>query len=620
MSPIFIYKREAEPTPTGCTTIFDYDFTTETDANLISDWRTSVNENFWLKTSTSWLRWVNYVTDSPASIELPVDITTLKGKKLTFSREMEVGTHTRRGGSGFWLVTKNTTWSWYKDQYTSWISLWEFPMYATSWTWWGMYSWANRWQFRYTEGTTSTQVYWDQWTVYMWTYSTPNLWLTIWTWTWWFEWEWDFDKMEYTVEAYTIVNWTKTTWTFTRTFNNLTATEQEKLEKFFNWEYWQVYRRLRNGRWYGQSSYDINFIKSASVNVCGGWNYYFSSDSFNEYQSLVNSVWSINFLDSWSRFRFNYWVYIWNRTALDFDWSTMRTINLDSLTVTSSKSSSINGRVRYFWNNRILTSSWIIDFQWNIITSFSYDSVTPWLSWEVRAKSWSAIYRGVVDGDMITFTQIWSITDFYRGWWIRYSKLWLYYAPDVDYWADRQKWGWTLFDAETYAKTYIPLADNYNYNSMNPNWWAWPDGKYYQMWHRNYGSSSESLEIARRWKLHKLWTTDEWLVWSSVSNNSWLAYWDRFWKLLWNFVSWWMNSSNWTWNWYCTNNYYIDTQWNATLVQSNAFAYDSWVIWIDWFIDENWRLYPRTYWWWSWVILKPDVNLTLNRKNPYLWR
>ena len=341
---------------------------------------------------------------------------------------------------------------------------------------------------------------------------------------------------------------------------------------------------------------------------------------YQEYQKLVTNIWSIQFVDSWSRFRFNYWVYIWNRTALDFNWSTMRTIDLDNLTYTS-KSSSINGRVRYFWNNRILTRIWIADFEWNIVTSFSYDNVTPWLEWEVRARSWSNIYRWEVSGDNITFSQIWTITDFFRGWDIFYTSTWLYYAPSVDYWADSKKWWWTFFDASTYAKTYIALADSYNYNSMCPLGWAWPDWKYYQMWHRNYWGSSESLTVSRWWKLHKLWTTDEWLVWSSVSNNSWLAYWDRFWKLLWNFVSWWMSSNNWTWNWYCSNNYYIDTQWNATLVQSNAFAYDSWIIWVDWFIDEKWYLYPRTYWWWSWVILKTDKTFTdLNWKNPYLWR
>lgn len=348
---------------------------------------------------------------------------------------------------------------------------------------------------------------------------------------------------------------------------------------------------------------------------------YYSNRNYEEYQNLVESIWSVQFIDTGSRFRFTYPCYIWNRTALDFNWTNMRTIDLDSLTVTSTKSSSINGRVRYFWDNRILTRLWVADFEGNIITSFSYDEVTPGLPWEVRAKSWSTIYIWAVDGDSITFTQVGTITDFYRSWCIRYARLWLYYAPSVDYWSDSKKWWWTLFDAQTHAKTYLSLADYDNYNSMNPAWGAWPDGKYYQMWHRNSWSSEESLAVSRRWKLHKLWTTDEWLVGSSVSNNSWLAYGDRFWHFLWNFVAWGMNSNNGTGNWYCSNSYYINTQGTATLVQSNAFAYDSTINSIDWFIDEKWWIYPRTSWWGSGVILKTDKTFeNLNWRNPYLFR
>ena len=338
-------------------------------------------------------------------------------------------------------------------------------------------------------------------------------------------------------------------------------------------------------------------------------NYYYSDANFQEYQDLVTSVWSINFVDSWSRFRFNYGVYIWNRTALDFqaNSNTMRTINLDNLTSTSKTLSftmpNKDLRIWYFWNNRILTPAWILDFEWNVISSFSYDSVTPWVPWVVWANSWFDIYKGIVDWDNITFTKIWTSWTDQWSWYIFYGNLWAYLFNVNDT-------SWSGYSA--YVNPSNDSISNFTWwsNSRVSRWVSWPDGKYYRMcWRNNW-----------YWVLQKVWTDSEWFVWTSTS-TWWTRYWSRFWKFLWNIASWWMNSSNGTWNWYWSNAYYITTSWTLTLSQSNAFAYDTSVMLDQWFIDEKWWMYPRTYDWWSGVILKTDKTFTdLPWRNPYLWR
>ena len=365
------------------------------------------------------------------------------------------------------------------------------------------------------------------------------------------------------------------------------------------WETWMVIKHIWNVK-------EV-YVGTTKVWPEEKWDYYYSDDSFNEYQSLVDSVGSVQFVDTWRRFRFNDWVYIWNRTALDFNWTTMRTINLDTLTMASSKSSSISGRVWYFWDNRILTRMWIADFDGNMITTFSttYNSITPWLPWVVWANSWFDIYKWIVDWDNITFTKVGTWWTDQWAWWMFYWKLWAYLINNHD-----TSWSWysSYIDPESWAIT---------------NFWAWSS----QRWRIEMSVSWPDWKLYRKcrrtiwwWLMQKIWTWNEWIVWNSLSTSR-NDYWNRWWKFLWNIVSWWMNSNNWTWNWYWSNNYFIATDWTLTKVQDNAFAYDTGISWHEWFIDENGRYYPLTYWWWSWVILKTDKTFTdLNWKNPYLWR
>lgn len=331
---------------------------------------------------------------------------------------------------------------------------------------------------------------------------------------------------------------------------------------------------------------------------------YYSDANRNEYQNLVDTVWSVQFVDSGKRYRFIYPCYIWDRIALNFNWTTMTTVNLDDFS-SSSKTISVNvsSRVWYFGENRILTSVWILDFQWNVITSFSYKSITPWLPWVVRANDWYDIYKWEVNWDNITFTKIWTWGTDQTAEVMCYWRLWAYLINSND-----TQWSWnsSYINPTTNAITNFTGWSNWRM----PFAYAWPDGKLYR----------ETIRYNWWGRMQKIWTWDEWFVWDSLS-TSWSNYGRRSWHFLWNFVSWWMNRSSWQWTWYWSNSYFIDTSWTFTKVQENAFAYDSEILSYLWFIDENWRIYPYTGWWWSWVILKTDKTFTkLNRANPFLWR
>lgn len=334
-------------------------------------------------------------------------------------------------------------------------------------------------------------------------------------------------------------------------------------------------------------------------------NYYYSEANRNEYQSLVDSVWSVQFQDSGRRFRFNNGCYIWNRVAVDVNGTTFRKINLDTLTATSSKSSTVNGRIWYFGDNRILTPYWIMDFDGNMVTTFStsFNTITPGLPWVVWANVNFDIYKGEVSWDDITFTKVGTWWTDQSAWQMFYWYLWAYLLNYNDT-------SWSGYSSYINPETNAITNFTWGSNSRQDIAASWADGKLYRIATRYNGF----------WKLQKIGTWDEGFVWTSVS-TSWTQYGRRFWKFLWNIVSWWMGSNQWTGNWYGSNNYFIWTDGTLTRVQTNAFAYDTNIYGNNWFIDENWYIYPRTDQWWSWVILKTDKTFTdLNRKNPYLYR
>lgn len=596
---IFIYKDEAQPT--GCTTIFDYDFTSwqVTNNTLISDWWTSVGVNYWLQVASnnSWLQWVNAQTDTPAWIELAYP-DSLVGKRVTWDFEVYVADFDTWWWPKLSLFGSYVAWGW-TSKYNNISNIrfaetcWEYnswrPSYSNMSTWevYIYWSWTYRWD-------QASPVYW--WSLYW----TTNLGLDWTLWIYRMEWYYDFDSWTY-YNKWTNPNWVTAEWT--RTFDNTSAADKAIMESILTSS--TKWFAIEITRWYGSSTWQR--IRKAKVNVClvDEEDFYYSDANYQEFQNLITDIGSVQFSDTWLRFRFNNWVYMWNRIAYDFDWSTMRAIDLDTLTVISSKSSDINWRVRYFWDWKILTRSWIIDTDWNYITQFAntFNSITPWNTWVVRAHIDYDIYKWIVNWNNITFTKIWtSLTDQWVGC-MNYWYLWAYLlnGNDTSWW-----WNSSYINPETDIITNISWWNN----SRQAQWFCCADWKMYRY----------AIRTNYRWRFQKIWTSNEWFVWESLSSN-WLARWNRYWKFLWNIVSWWMNTNNWTWNWYWSNNYFVQLDWTMNKVQNNAFPYDTWVESRAWFIDEKWIIYPHTWWWWSWVILKTDKTFTnLNWKNPYLWR
>lgn len=339
----------------------------------------------------------------------------------------------------------------------------------------------------------------------------------------------------------------------------------------------------------------------------GWWNGYFTSSNWNEYQTLVNNTGSVQFQDSWARFRFQWFAcYIGNRVAIDVNGSTFRKIDLDNLTVLSSKSTSVSWKIWYFGEDRILTRAWIMDFDGNIVTSFSsywFNQITPWDEWVVWANKTSGrkLYKWVVNGDNVTFTEVWTVSGSadigYMGYW----HLWAYsfgYSTSSGYWA--------YINPSDDSVTNVAISGYERAGRCL----SGADWKMYRF----------LLRGLWWWKLQRMWTTNEEDVGTSLwtgSNSSWW----RFGKFLWNIVVWAMNTTNGTGSGYGTNNYFIGTDGSFSLVQTDAWSYDTNVEGDKWFIDENWWIYPITSWGGTWVILKTNKTFTnLNWKNPYLYR
>lgn len=356
-------------------------------------------------------------------------------------------------------------------------------------------------------------------------------------------------------------------------------------------------------------------IRPNSVPPVPTGDFYYSEDNWQEFLDLCDSIWSVQFQDSGKRFKFTYGVYIWNRTALDFNWMYMNTVNLDTLSYTTkSLNYRVTSRVWNLWNNRILTNAWIVDYDWETIQSFSspFDSITLGLPWVVRANIGFDIYKGTFSWSNLTFTKIWtSATDEYT-WLMSYWHLWAYLFNRNDTtWARNSSYVNPSDDSITTIET--PNSDPWS------SWWRGSRYTYAYSW-QDWCMYRKLVRLYWWWALEKVSNTYDSIIGYKSLSTSWNDYWVRSCKFLWNIVAWWMNRVSNTWVGYWSDNYYIDSN-GATVVQSNALAYDSTIIWFDWFIDENWRIYPYTSWWWDWVILKTDKTFTnLNWKNPYLWR
>ena len=258
----------------------------------------------------------------------------------------------------------------------------------------------------------------------------------------------------------------------------------------------------------------------------------------------------------------------------------------------------------YFWNDRVLTTSWIMDFDGNMVTSFgtTYNNITPWLPWVVWAtdnNKW--IYRWAVDWDNVTFTKIGTVA---KNGNIFYCKTWAYSLRGSN--NEGNMWCYINPTTKTIAVSSISAS---GYSSSHG--FYWPDWKMYVAYSRQ-----------NWWMFYRLWTwsSPETTVWTR-SSREWLGYGSRVAHFLWNLVSWAPSDYGATWGWFWSNSTFVSTSWTTTFAQSNALAYDTNVYGIYWFIDENWWLYPTTSDWWNWGILKTNKTFTdFHWRNPYLWR
>ena len=247
-----------------------------------------------------------------------------------------------------------------------------------------------------------------------------------------------------------------------------------------------------------------------------------------------------------------------------------------------------------------------MDFDGNMVTTFSktFYQITPWnKNGVVYANDGSRkLYKGVVNGDSITFTQIGTVSGSQDISYMGCGHLWAY---SYGYSASSSGY-WAIINPDTDVVTNVSIS----WVERTARCVSWADGKLYRHLIRDLGWG----------KLQKMWTSNEWDVGTSLS-TSYVSYGWRFGKFLWNIVTWGMNTNNGTGNGYWSNNYFIATDGTLTLVQSNAWAYDSNIEGDKWFIDENGYIYPFTSLGGSGVVLKTDKTFTdLDWKNPYLYR
>ena len=235
--------------------LFNEDFTTATDAELINRWRNSVWVDYWLTTSASWLHWVNYVTDSPACIEFPV-WWVLTWKTITFEMEWDVQGYGRWGW--IWISIVAGVWTWReKNDNKSTCDLVGFPMYASSTTYDNM----GLWRFNIYENSSWTNISWDQpRDIHM------NNYVDVQNWIWKASWTFDLSTLTYNVNLQTI--WTTTSSnTFTRTFSTITSAVATKIADFLAWNYWNLSVEVFSARGYGDASYDYTWCRNAKLSI-----------------------------------------------------------------------------------------------------------------------------------------------------------------------------------------------------------------------------------------------------------------------------------------------------------------------------------------------------------------
>lgn len=265
-----IYLGEyTEPTPSTIV-LFDDDFTTMSNSQLIAQWFLSVGDSYGLTTSSNWLHRVTFETDTASWVEFRVT-QNLVWRKLCWELEWYAWTFTRRWNIWFSL-DRPANYSNKRKKYDvvascAWwgMWLWSLPGYDCSRNW-CQYAGVNNGAMGYRNWTSADNIdmYWDKW----------NKWLH---WNWSYNWSYYID-LPFTTWIYkgrwyadfwnwiNYIEWENPSWTKKSFSIDFTSDDASKKSSLNTWlAGTDKYIRLTSNRWYWYSSDDVCYRRKAKV-------------------------------------------------------------------------------------------------------------------------------------------------------------------------------------------------------------------------------------------------------------------------------------------------------------------------------------------------------------------
>lgn len=263
-----IYLWEYTPTPSTIV-LFDDDFTTMSNSQLIAQWFESVGQAYGLTTSSNWLHRVTFETDTHSWIEYPLT-QSLAWRTINWDMEWYNGNFDRWWSIELFLDWKVTNpnsskkYNWWTKAYRyTWLT---WLPWENQWSWSYQWSWVPTWVICYYPWDSSWNSY------YRWSPNQDVNWycytdryclnLPFTTWTYKFKWSFDFKTWQFT-NTWTLPDWS------TKTFNrDLSWIDSTALANFTTW-LWQSekYLRFKSNRWYWSSSYDVHYWRKAKIRI-----------------------------------------------------------------------------------------------------------------------------------------------------------------------------------------------------------------------------------------------------------------------------------------------------------------------------------------------------------------
>lgn len=250
--------------------IVNDDFTTATNAQLTAEWWLSVGDSYWLDTSTNWLHWHTFETDTASWVEFQVT-DSLVWKKFCWELEWYR-----------WIIDRWWNISFSLDRPANYSNKRKKYDIVASCAWWGIglrslpgewqwgwsyqYAWVSNGAMGFRNWTSSSNIdmYWDKWN--KWLYWQPynsnyslDLPFTLWIYKW--RWYADFGNW------ITHIEWESPDWTIKTFERNFTSDSQSSKDSLNDWLAWKnKYIRLTSNRWYWSGSdYDKDYWRKAKI-------------------------------------------------------------------------------------------------------------------------------------------------------------------------------------------------------------------------------------------------------------------------------------------------------------------------------------------------------------------